>query len=271
MRIHPTAIVENGAALGEGVRIGAYCRVSAETSLGDEVELISHVVVEGRTSVGARTIVHPFAVIGGPPQHLGDRGEDTCVRIGADCIVREHATVNRGTLAGGGETVIGDRCFLMTGAHVAHDCIVGSNVVFANNATLGGHVIVEEFAFLGGLCAIHQHCRVGAYAFIGGCAGTPTDVIPYGSAIGNHAHLAGLNIVGMKRRGMSRAAIHEVRAAYRALFSEGGTFWDRLERAEAKFANSAEARRIFTFIRQDARRPLMMPMSKRCAAGDDLE
>lgn len=271
MQIHATAIVEKGATLGEGVAIGPWCRVGPFVTLAEGVTLKSHAIVEGRTAIGARTVIHPFAVLGGPPQHLGYKGEETTLKIGADCVIREHATANLGTPAGRGETVIGDRCFLMTGAHVAHDCIVGSDVIFANNATLGGHVIIEDFVFLGGLCAIHQFCRVGAYAFIGGCAAVPTDVIPYGSATGNHATLSSLNIVGMKRRGMPRAAIHDVRAAVRALFADEGSFKERLDAVAATYAHSAEVRRIVDFIRKDTRRPLMAPPRRSWPAGESSE
>lgn len=271
MHIHPTAIVEDGAILGSGVRIGAYCRVSPRAVLGDDVELKSHVVIEGRTEIGARVVVHPFAILGGPPQHLGYKGEDTALRIGAGCVIREHATANLGTVAGRGETIIGANCFLMTGAHVAHDCVIGENVIFANNATLGGHVSVGDFVFLGGLCAVHQFCRIGSFAFIGGCAGVPNDVIPYASATGNHAGLSGLNIVGMKRRGMSRETIHALRAAYRMLFAEEATFQERLETVAADFADSEEIMRIVNFIREDTRRPLMAPRRRLWNAGENSE
>ena len=259
MRIHPTAIVEEGASLGEGVSIGAFCRVAASATLGDGVTLKSHVVIDGKTEIGARTVIHPFAVLGGPPQHLGYRGEETKLIIGEGNVIREHVTMNVGTVAGRGETRIGSNGFFMAASHVAHDCIVGDNVIMANNATLGGHVVIDEGAFLGGLCAIHQHCRVGAFAFIGGCAAVPTDVIPYGSAIGNHANLAGLNVVGLKRRGVTRAAIHDLRGAYKLLFSEGATFQERLAQVEADFGARPEVSRIIAFIKSDAPRPLMTP------------
>lgn len=271
MQIHPTAVVEEGATLGAGVRIGPYCRVSSRAVLGDGVELVSHVVIDGRTTIGARTIVHPFAILGGPPQHLGYKGEDTGLSIGADCVIREHATANLGTVAGRGETVIGDKCFLMTGAHVAHDCVIGSNVIFANNATLGGHVAVGDFVFLGGLCAVHQFCRIGSFAFVGGCAGVPNDIIPYASATGNHASLSGLNIVGMKRRGMSRASIHALRAAYRMLFAEEATFQERLDQVASGFSDNEEVMRIVNFIREDTRRPLMSPRRRLWNAGESSE
>lgn len=271
MPIHPTAIIEGGAAIGDGVSIGPWCRVSSKAALGDGVNLMSNVVIEGRTTIGARTTVHPFAILGGPPQHLGYRGEDTAIQIGEDCIIREYSTVNLGTVAGRGQTVIGDKCFLMTGAHVAHDCVVGSNVIFANNATLGGHVVIGDSVFLGGLCAVHQFCRIGSYAFIGGCAAVPTDVIPYGSATGNHATLSGLNIIGMKRRGMSRAAIRDLRAAVRLLFGDEDSFQERVEQVASAYAQSAEVMRIINFIREDTRRPLMAPPRRLWPAGDVLE
>lgn len=271
MRIDPTAIVEDGATLAPGVIVGPYCRVSAKATLQEGVELKSHVVIEGRTQIGARTIVYPFAVVGGPPQHLGYRGEDTKLVIGADCIIREHSTLNLGTAAGRGQTVIGDKCFLMAGAHVGHDCIVGSNVVFANNASIAGHVVVEDFVFFGGLAGIHQNCRIGAYAFVGGCAAVTMDVIPFGSASGNHAALGGLNIIGLKRRGVARAAIHDLRAAYRLLFSDQDSFQERLMRVASDYAHSAEAMRIVKFIQEDARRPLMAPRRRSWPAGETSE
>ena len=269
MAIHPTAIVEDGARIGDGVTIGAWCRVGAGVTLRDGVILQSSVVVEGDTEIGARTLVHSFAVLGGPPQHLGYKGEATRLKIGVDCIIREYSTANRGTVEGRSETIIGDKCFLMTGAHVAHDCIIGSNVILANNATLGGHVVVGDNVFLGGLCAIHQFCRVGDFAFIGGCAGVPTDVIPYGSATGNHAQLSGLNIVGMKRRGLARATIHDLRAAYKQLFNGDGSFKERLLFVASAYAQNSEVMRIVKFIQEDTRRPLMAPPRRTWATGDD--
>jgi UDP-N-acetylglucosamine acyltransferase len=259
MQIHPTAAVEEGARIAPGAIVGPYCRVGAAASIEEGVVLQSFVVVEGETAIGPRTVVHPFTVLGGPPQHLGYRGETTRLTIGADNIIREHVTMNRGTVAGRGETRIGSRGFFMAGCHIAHDCVIGDNVIFANNATLGGHVVVEDYAFLGGLCAVHQYCRVGAFSFIGGCAAVPTDVIPYGSAIGNHAKLEGLNIVGMKRRGLSREAIHETRAAYRMLFANGETFRERLGAVETRYGHREEVARILAFVRSDAVRPLMTP------------
>ncbi|MEM8985814.1 MAG: acyl-ACP--UDP-N-acetylglucosamine O-acyltransferase [Pseudomonadota bacterium] len=257
--IHATALVEDGAQLGENVSIGPFCQVGANVSLGDGVKLRSHVLIEGHTSLGANSEVHAFACLGGPPQHLGYQGEDTKLIIGDKTVIREHVTMHPGTAQGRGETRVGANGFFMAGSHVAHDCIVGDHVVFANGATLGGHVTIEDYVFMGGLCAVHQFCRIGAYAFVGGMAGVPTDVIPYGSVFGNHAHLAGLNIVGMKRRGMARAVIHELRAAYRLLFAEEGTFQERLADVAERFKDTGEVMRIVDFIRADTSRPLCTP------------
>lgn len=269
MPIHPTAIVEEGAQIASDAIVGPWCHVSAKTAIHSGAELKSHVIVEGRTEIGARTVVYPFAVLGGPPQHLGYKGEDTALKIGADCIIREHATCNLGTAQGRGVTVIGDKCFVMAAAHVGHDCIVGSNVIIASNASLGGHTIVEDFVFLGGLCGVHQFCRIGAYAFIGGCAAVTADVIPYGSAVGNHAELVSLNLVGMKRRGMPRAAIHDLRGAYKALFANEGTFEERVEAVAQKYAASSEVMRVIRFIKEDTRRPLMAPPRQSWRAGEN--
>lgn len=257
MSIHPTAIVETGAELGADVEVGPFCHISADVCLHDGVRLISNVVLEGRTEIGAGTLIHPFAVLGGAPQHLGCAGDGTSLVIGEDVVVREHVTMNRGTGPGGGVTRVGDRGYFMIGAHVAHDCQVGDDVIFANNATLGGHVIVEERAFLGGLSAIHQHCRIGAYSFLGGGAMVVNDVIPYASAFGNHARLVGLNVIGMKRRGMSREKIKNLRSAYRALFSSDAVFKDRIQDVRSRFGHVQEVTRILDFIEGDASRPLM--------------
>lgn len=259
MTIHETAIVEKGADVSPDAQIGPYCVIGPQASVAAGAVLHAHVFVSGRTSIGANTQVWPFASLGAPPQHLGYKGEDTALVIGAGNIIREHVTMNLGTASGRGETRVGDNGLFMSACHVAHDCVIGDNVIMANNATLGGHVVVEAHAFLGGLCAVHQFCRIGAYSFIGGCAGIPNDVIPFGSAIGNHAHLAGLNIVGLKRRGVPRQAIHDLRAAYRALFFGDATFQERVAAVEAAYGDRAEVRRVLDFINADARRPLLIP------------
>lgn len=258
-RIHPTAVVDPGAHLADGVEVGPWCLVGPGVSLAADVRLISHVVVQQDTGVGARTVIHPFAVIGGDPQHGGYKGETVRLEIGEDCLVREHSTLNRGTPGGGGLTRIGTGCLFMTGAHVGHDAVVGDNVTFANQATLGGHAVIGDRVFLGGLCAVHQFGRVGQGAIIGGLAAVTRDVIPYGSAWGNHARLHGLNLVGLKRKGYDRSAIRRLLAAYRDLFEGGGTFGERLDAAETTYADLSEIMEITAFIRADGKRPLCLP------------
>jgi UDP-N-acetylglucosamine acyltransferase len=257
--IHPTAIVHDGARLADSVEIGAYSIVGPGVTLAEDVRLLSHVNIEGVTSLGEGTIVHPFASLGSPPQHLGYKGEPTQLIVGARNVIREHVTMNTGTVAGGGVTRIGNDSLFMTASHVAHDCVVGNNVVFANNATLGGHVQVGDFVFLGGLAAVHQFSRVGHYAFIGGVSAVTKDVIPFGSVWGVHAHLEGLNLVGLKRRGFSREEINDLRAAWRMLFAEEGTFQERLEDVARVFAGAPRVMEIVDFIRADANRPLCLP------------
>ena len=259
MSIHPTAIIEDGVELGADVEVGPFCHVARGVRIHDGVVLKSHVVLRGATEIGARTIVHPFAVLGGPPQHLAYNGEDTKLVIGEDNIIREHVTMNIGTVPGGGVTRVGKGGFFMIGVHVAHDCSVGDNVIFANNAAVAGHVIVEDGVFIGALCGVHQHCRVGSYAFIGGCAAVTGDIIPYASAFGNHARLAGLNVIGLKRRGVPRKAIHDLRNAYKKLFEDKDTFKERFHAVREEYASSPEVMRIIEFIGSDAPRSLMTP------------
>ncbi|MDP3803640.1 acyl-ACP--UDP-N-acetylglucosamine O-acyltransferase [Brevundimonas sp.] len=258
-RVHATASVDAGAQIADSVEIGPWCTVGPGVVLKDEVRLVSHAVVQRDTTVGARTVIHPFCVIGGDPQHGGYKGEPVRLEIGEDCLVREHSTFNRGTPGGGGLTKIGRGCLFMTGAHVGHDAVVGDNVTFANHATLGGHAVIGDRVFLGGLCAVHQFGRVGQGAIVGGLAAVTRDVIPYGSAWGNHARLHGLNLVGLKRKGYDKSAIRRLLAAYRDLFEGGGTFAARLEAVEAGYADLPEIMEITAFIRADGKRPLCLP------------
>ena len=259
MSVHPTALVAPGARLGVDVEVGPYCTVGPDVTLGDRVRLVSHVVVEGVTDVGEETLVHPFAVLGGAPQHLAHKGEPTRLTVGARNRIREHVTMHAGTVLGGGITRVGSDSLYMVASHVAHDCVVGDHVTFANNATLGGHVQVGDYVFMGGLSAVHQFTRIGRYAFAGGGAIVTKDVIPYGSVWGSQAVLGGLNLVGLKRRGFSRDAINELRAAYRLLFAPEGTFQERLDDLEHAHHHSPEVMEIVAFIRSDANRPICLP------------
>ncbi|NBC94792.1 MAG: acyl-ACP--UDP-N-acetylglucosamine O-acyltransferase, partial [Deinococcus-Thermus bacterium] len=226
--VHPSAVVDPSATLGDAVRIGPFCVVGPEVSLGDGVVLESHVVVAGRTTIGAGTRVYPFASLGHAPQDLKYAGEASELVIGRNTVIREHVTMNPGTAGGGLITRVGDGCLLMMSSHVAHDCHIGNHVILANNATLGGHVHVGDHAILGGLSAVHQFVRIGDHAFVGGMAGVERDVIPYGMVIGERGWLGGLNLVGLKRHGFDRRAIHGLRAAFRELFQGEGALVDRI-------------------------------------------
>ncbi len=257
--VHPTALVEPGARLGAGVKIGPFCHVGAEVELGDGVDLISHVVVAGRTKIGARTRVFPFASLGHAPQDLKYRGEASSLSIGADCIIREGVTINPGTEAGGMVTMIGDRCAFLANAHVGHDCRIGSDVVLSNNVMIAGHVSIGDWAAFGGGAAVIQFTRVGAHAFLGGLSGLDHDLIPYGLAVGNRAHLAGLNLVGLKRRGFSRETINELRRAYRLLFAPEGTLQERVADVTKAFADHKEVKAILDFLNATGDRAVCMP------------
>lgn len=257
--IHPTAIVAPQARIAADARIGPYCVIGPEVVLGAAVELKAHVVVEGHTQIGEGTVVHQFAALGGPPQHLRYAGEPTELSIGRNCRIREYVTINRGTAMGGGRTFVGEGGFFMASVHIAHDCHVGVNVIMANQATLGGHVTIGDHAVIGGLSAIHQHVRVGAHAMIGGMTGCTDDVVPYGMAVGNPCHLSGLNLVGLKRRGFDRKAIAVLRSVYRSLFESGGTFADRIERTITEFADEPLAQPLLDFIRGCEARALCKP------------
>jgi UDP-N-acetylglucosamine acyltransferase len=257
--IHPTALIDDGAEIGQGVTIGPYCCVGSEVSLGDNVVLESHIVVAGRTRVGAGTRIFPFASIGHQPQDLKYHGEASKLEIGANNVIREHVTMNPGTEGGGMLTSVGDDCLFMVGAHVAHDCHVGNGAILANNATLAGHVDVGDYAVLGGLSAVHQFARIGRHAMVGGMSGVEGDVIPYGSVMGNRAHLSGLNVVGLKRRGFSRDVIHDLRKAYRLLFAEEGTMVERLIDVAEEFGENEPVMEIVNFIQADSNRSICQP------------
>src|SRR5438094_9343371 len=246
-QIHPTAIVAPGATLAEDVSIGPYCVVGEEVVLGAGVTLIAHIVVDGRTTIGEKTRIFPFASIGLEPQDLKYRGEKSRLVIGRHNTIREHVTMNPGTEGGGMVTRVGDNCLLMVGAHVAHDCQIGDHVILVNNATLGGHVVMEDYSILGGLSAVHQFVRIGRHAMIGGMSGVERDVIPYGMVVGDRARLTGLNIVGIQRRGFTREEIQGLRSAYQFLFSDDGTFSDRVTEAAERIAEVATVADIIAF------------------------
>ncbi|MGH1417427.1 MAG: acyl-ACP--UDP-N-acetylglucosamine O-acyltransferase [Hyphomicrobiaceae bacterium] len=260
-KIHPTAIVEDGAKLGADVTIGPYSMVGPEVELGDGVELVSHAVVAGNTKIGAQTRIFPFASVGHQPQDLKYHGEASTLTIGAKCVIREGVTINPGTEGGGLKTVVGDRCAFLANSHVGHDCHVGNDVIFSNNVMLAGHCDVGDFVILGGGAAVIQFARVGNHAFVGGMSGLENDLIPYGMALGNRAYLSGLNIIGLQRRKFSRESIKDLRRAYRLLFAEEGTLTERMEDVAEEFEGHETVTEIIEFIRQGGKRSVCTPRS----------
>ena len=258
-KIHALASVDKAALLGEDVEVGPYCIVGPDVKLGARTRLQSHVNVEGLTEIGEDCVVHPFASLGGPPQHQAHNGDATRLIIGDRNLIREYVTMHAGSSIGTGVTRVGSDCTFYTGAHVAHDCEVGDYVLMINLATLGGHVTLSDYAIVAGLAGVHQFARIGRYAFVGAMATVTRDVIPYGNVWGNHAHLEGLNLVGLKRRGFSREQISTLRVAYRLLFAEEGSFQERVDDVAETYAGAPEVMEVIDFIRADANRPLCMP------------
>jgi len=265
--IDASARIEAGAVIGRDVSIGPYCTIGPHVTVGDGCRLLAHVNLTGHTTIGPRTVIHPFASLGSPPQSFSYRGGPTKLVVGADCDIREGVTMNTGTEDDRGITQVGDRCFFMVGSHVGHDCTVGNNVVFANNAMLAGHVSIGDYVVFGGGVAVRQFVRIGDGAMIVGLSGVRADVIPWGMVHGPLAHLIGLNVVGMRRRGLSKADVHRVRAAYQALFFGDGEFRARLERVAAEHGADAQVAKIIDFIRA-GKRPLTMAV-KRNEADED--
>jgi UDP-N-acetylglucosamine acyltransferase len=259
--IDPSAHVAPGAAIGKDVVVGPCCVVGPNVSLGDGCRLVAHVHVTGHTSIGARTVIYPFASLGTPPQSVKYRGGPTRLVVGSDCDIREGVTMNIGTEEDRGITEVGDRCFLMAGSHVAHDCKVGNDVTFANNAVLGGHVVVGDGVVFGGQAAVRQFVRIGEGAMIVGLSGVRADVIPWGLVQGPLADLVGLNVIGMRRRGLSKAQIHGLRRAYQRMFFGNGTFRERLDSVAAEWGGEPLVRSVIEFIRSGSR-PLTMAIRR---------
>jgi len=265
--IHPSSVIEEGARLGEGVRIGPFCHISADAIIGDRVELVSHVSVMGATTIGAGTKVYPMATLGALPQNTKHKGGRTTLVIGENCTLREGVTMHVGTDSSRGETMVGDNGNFLAYAHIAHDCVVGKNATFANGATLGGHCEIGDNVYIGGLSAVPQFVRVGDNAFLGVCSAFVGDVIPYAIAVGNRASLRGLNIIGLKRAGLPRSEIYLLRKAYRAIFDRSRTVGENVELAKAEFAGSPTAMKIIDFITSRGKRHFAVPSLK--GEGDD--
>jgi UDP-N-acetylglucosamine acyltransferase len=251
--IHPTAVVSPKAKVGYDCFVGPYCVVGDEVVLGDNVRLESHVVVDGRTSIGPDTHVFPFVSIGLASQDLKYKGEPSETQIGARNKIREFVTIHRGTAGGGMLTKIGDDCLIMAQSHIAHDCLIGDGVIMANAATLAGHVVIEDRANVGAYSGIHQFCRVGKEAYIGGYSVVVKDALPFALTVGNHAKCYGLNITGMKRRGYSRETIDTLHHAFHLLLSAKLNTSQAVERIQTEITESAEVAYLLRFIEESDR------------------
>ncbi|HEU0251581.1 MAG TPA: acyl-ACP--UDP-N-acetylglucosamine O-acyltransferase [Pyrinomonadaceae bacterium] len=251
--IHPTAVVSAGARIGDECFVGPYCIIGDEVELGNGVRLDSHCVVDGRTTIGAGTHVFPFVSIGLASQDLKYKGEPSETRIGERNQIREFVTIHRGTAGGGLLTKIGDDCLIMAQAHVAHDCLIGDGVIMANAATLAGHVVIEDRANIGAYSGVHQFCRVGKEAYVGGYSVVVKDALPFALTVGNHAKCYGLNITGMKRRGYSRAAIDSLHHAFHLLLSAKLNTTQAVERIKEEIADSPEVSDLLRFIEASER------------------
>ena len=259
VNIHPTALVDPGAELGENVEVGAYSLIGADVKLGDNTKIQSHVVIEGHTTIGKDCEIFSFAAIGKSPQHLLYEGEASTLVIGDGNVFREYVSIHRGAAVGSMTTIIGDNNFLLAYSHVAHDCVLGNNIIIASGSLIGGHAEIGDHVYMGANSGIKQYVRVGAQAMIGATSGVLSDVIPFGTVIGGQAFLAGLNVIGMKRRGYSKAEINQLKTVYKYLFFGEGVFSDRLEEAESLYGDQKAAQQVFQFIRDGGTKSLCHP------------
>jgi UDP-N-acetylglucosamine acyltransferase len=267
MAIDSTARIEDGAVVGAGTSIGPYCIVGPNVVIGTDCKLIAHVHIAAQTTIGAGCTIYPFVSLGTPPQSLSYRGELTKLQIGQGCTIRESVTMNAGTVAGGGITRVGDRGYFMNCSHVGHDCVVGNDVIFATSATLGGHCEIGDFVFMGGLSAAHQFVRIGHQTMIGATSCVRGDVIPFGLASGQYASLAGLNIIGMKRRKFTRERLALVRAFYQKLFHGPGVFAERLHEVRDQTCWDPAIAEILAFVDSERHRSLCLPETAALGAG----
>ena len=256
--IHPSAIIEPGAKIADDVVVGPFSYIGAEVVLHSGVEIKSHVVVTGNTEIGHSTVVFPFAVIGEIPQDLKFNGEQTSLKIGKNNQIRENVTINVGTAGGGGVTLVGNNCLFMTGSHVAHDAMIGDNVIIANCGAVAGHCVIEDNVIIGGLSGIHQFVRIGRGAIIGAVTMVTNDVIPFGLVQGPRGALDGINLVGLKRKGVERSDITALRAAFQTLAQGEGTFQDRARKLKEE-ATSDYVEEITNFILSASDRSFLTP------------
>ncbi|RMH81008.1 MAG: acyl-ACP--UDP-N-acetylglucosamine O-acyltransferase [Acidobacteria bacterium] len=253
VKVHPTVIIKGDVEFGEDVEVGPYTVLEGRVSIGNNTKIGARVSIRGRVRIGEDCKIYDGAIIGEEPQHLRYKGEESEVIIGNRVILREYVTVHRGTALDKMKTVIEDEVMLMAYSHVAHDCVVRRGVIMANCATLGGHVEVGEYAFIGGLSAVHQWARVGAYAMVGGLSGVSLDIPPYTRASGQHAHLYGINTVGLERKGFSNEVINSIKRAYKLLFRSGMLKKDAIELVIKDFGHHEAVRKLVEFIQSSKR------------------
>ena len=253
VQIHPTALVDKTVELGDGVTVGPYSIIQGRVRIGHDTHIGSHVVIKDFTTIGNKCEIFQFAVIGEVPQDLKFQGEETQLIVGDGNIIREFATIHRGTAGGGGATRIGHGNLFMAYTHVAHDCQVGNGVIMSNAATLGGHIILEDYAILGGLSAVHQFCHIGCHAFVGGCSAVHRDVPPYAMAVGNRAKLVGLNLVGLKRHGFTDSSLQPLKRAYELLFLSELNQKEAITRIKNELPPTPEIQHLLTFLETSER------------------
>ena len=257
--IDKTSIIDKNCKIGKNVKIGPFCFIGEGVELSDDIEIFSNVHIEGNTKVGKGTKIFPFASIGTAPQDLKFKGEKNSLEIGENNLIREYVTINPGTAGGGGKTIIGNNCLFMISSHVAHDCIIGNNVVIANNVPLGGHVTIEDSVVIGGNSAVQQFTRIGRLAMIGGMTGVLKDVIPFGLSFGNRNYLKGINLVGLRRKKYDNKKIIELDKAYKKIFSSSNLH-ENLNNIYGEFKGNELVKEVTKFIEKDKKRPICSPL-----------
>ena len=260
--IHPSAIIKEGAKIGNACKIGPYCCIGSEVILDDDVTLESHVVISGKTFIGKGTKIWPFTSLGSDPQDLKYSGEKTSLIIGEHNLIRECVSISTGTNGGGGVTKIGNKCLFMLGSHVGHDCQLGNDIVVANNSAIAGHVTIENNVNIGGLVGIHQFCRIGEGSMIGAHAMVSKDVIPFSMIIGVRPVLSGVNLIGLKRRGCKNENIKKIADAFSKIFDKKGSFSFQ-ERLDAMLKDdwnkTSEVLKVLKFMKQESTRSFVAP------------
>ena len=259
--MHKTALIDAKAKISKDVKIGAFSLIGPNVQIGQGTEIQSHVNITGNTIIGSNNKIYPFASIGNDPQDLKFKGEKNLLEIGDNNIIREYVTINPGTEAGGGKTKVGNNCLFMVSSHIAHDCIVGDNVILANNVPLGGHAHVDDNAIIGGNSAVQQFTRVGKFAMIGGMCGVVRDVIPYGIAHGNRSILQGLNLIGLRRKNIPNNKILSLSEAYKIIFKDEN-LTKNLSNLSNDLGKNELVSEVVNFIKKDKKRPICTPFSK---------